>query len=187
MKGNGLDFLSADGKPHPDVAAKYFKAAGYESGKYEGTEPILMVGDNTGVGAKTAEVAKETFERLGFKVQLRQVQHATMFTRYCNNPSANVEVCPNVGWLKDFNDPQTILNPTFNGKNILEQGNSNWSELDVPEINEAMDKAELLPKEERAAAWAEIDKMVTAQAPAVPWIWDNQPLIQSANVNGVGL
>ncbi len=27
--------------------------------------------------------------------------------------------------------------------------------------------------------------MVTAQAPAIPWIWDKTPLIQSANVNGV--
>ena len=26
---------------------------------------------------------------------------------------------------------------------------------------------------------------MTAQAPAIPWIWDKTPLIQSANVNGV--
>ena len=78
-----------------------------------------------------------------------------------------------------------MLDPTFNGKNILEQGNSNWAELDDPAINKAMDEAELLPKEERPAAWAEIDKMVTEQAPVIPWIWDKQPLIQSANVNGV--
>jgi peptide/nickel transport system substrate-binding protein len=185
MKGTGVDFLSVDGKPQPELSAEYFKKAGYASGKYEGTEKILMVGSNAGVAAKAAEVAKENFERMGFNVQMRLVQQQTMYTRYCNTPSAKVAICPNVGWLKDFNDPQTMLNPTFNGKNILEQGNSNWSELDVPAINKAMDKAELLPKEERAAAWAEIDKQVTAEAPAVPWIWDKQPLIQSANVNGV--
>ena len=38
---------------------------------------------------------------------------------------------------------------------------------------------------DRAAAWAEIDKQVTAKAPAIPWIWDKTPLIQSENVNGV--
>ncbi len=185
MKGTGVDFLSPDGKPQPELSAEYFKKAGYASGKYEGTEKLLMVGSNAGVAAKTAEVAKENLERMGFNVQMRLVQQQTMYTRYCNTPSAKVAICPNVGWLKDFNDPQTMLNPTFNGKNILEQGNSNWSELDVPEINKAMDAAELLPLEERAAAWAEIDKQVTAQAPAIPWIWDKQPLIQSANVNGV--
>jgi peptide/nickel transport system substrate-binding protein len=184
-KGTGVDFLSVDGSPQPDLSAEYFKKAGYASGKYEGTEKILMVGSNAGVAAKTAEVAKENLERMGFKVQMRLVQPQTMYTRYCNTPSADVAVCPNVGWLKDFPDGQTILSPTFNGKNILEQGNSNWSELDDPAINKAMDAAEILPVDQRPAAWAEIDKMVTAQAPAVPWIWDKTPLIQSANVNGV--
>jgi peptide/nickel transport system substrate-binding protein len=90
-----------------------------------------------------------------------------------------------VGWLKDFNDGQSMLDPTFNGENVVPENNSNWPQLDVPEINKAMDDAELLPKEERPAAWAKIDKMVTDQAGVVPWIWDKQPLIQSANVNGV--
>ena len=146
-KGTGVDFLSVDGKPLPELSAEYFKAAGYASGKYEGTEKILMVGSNAGVAAKTAEVAKENLERMGFKVQMRLVQQQTMYTRYCNTPSAKVAICPNVGWLKDFADGQTMLDPTFNGKNILEQGNSNWAELDDPTINKAMDKAELLPKE----------------------------------------
>jgi peptide/nickel transport system substrate-binding protein len=185
MKGTGVDFLSADGKPQPELAAEYFKKAGYASGKYEGTEKILVVGSNAGVAAKTAEVTKENLDRMGFNVQMRLVQQNTMYTRYCNTPSANVAVCPNAGWYKDFADAQTILDPTFNGKNILPQGNSNWSELNDKAINEAIDKAELLPKEQRAAGWAEIDKMVTAQAPAVPFIWDKQPLIESANVNGV--
>src|SRR3954452_17597078 len=185
MKGTGVDYLSVDGKPQPDVSAKYFKAAGYASGKYEGKEKILMVGSNAGVAAKTAEVAKANLEAMGFNIQMRLVQQQTMYTRYCNTPSAKVAICPSVGWLKDFADGQTMLDPTFNGKNILDQGNSNWAQLDDPAINKAMDDAELLPKDQRPAAWANIDKMVVAQAPVVPWIWDKQPLIESANVNGV--
>ena len=38
MKGPGVDFLSVDGKPHPERRAEYFKKAGYPSGKYEGKE-----------------------------------------------------------------------------------------------------------------------------------------------------
>jgi peptide/nickel transport system substrate-binding protein len=184
MDGPGVDFLSKDGSPNLDLAADYFKKAGFSSGKYSGP-PILMVGTNEGVGAKAAEVAKENFEKLGFKVKLRQVNTNTMYTRYCNTPGAKVAVCPNVGWIKDFSDGQTMLDPTFNGKNILEQGNSNWSELNIPAINKAMDKAELAPADQRAQKWGEIDKMVTAQAPTIPWIWDKQPNIESANVNGV--
>jgi peptide/nickel transport system substrate-binding protein len=185
LKGTGVDFISPDGKPQPELSAEYFKKAGYASGKYEGTEKILMVGSNAGVAAKVAEVAKENLEKMGFVIQMRLVQQQTMYTRYCNTPAAKVALCPNVGWNKDFSDGQTMLSPTFNGKNILEQGNSNWAQLDVKEINEAMDAAEILPKEQRAAAWAAIDKSVVEQAPAVPYIWDKTPLIQSDDVAGV--
>jgi peptide/nickel transport system substrate-binding protein len=185
LKGTGVDFLSADGAPNPQLAAEYFKKAGYASGKYEGKDKILMVGSNAGVAAKVAEVAKQNFESLGFQVTMRLVQQQTMYTRYCNTPAAKVAVCPNVGWNRDFADGQTMLSPTFNGKNILPQGNSNWSQLNVPAINKAIDAAEILPKEKRAAAWAAIDKQVTEQAPAIPYIWDKTPLIESANVNGV--
>jgi peptide/nickel transport system substrate-binding protein len=185
MEGTGVDFLPPDGKPNLELAAEYLKKAGYPSGKYTGTEPILMVGSNTGVAGKTAEVTKENFEKLGFKVTLRLVNTNTMYTKFCNTPSAQVAVCPNVGWIADFSDGQTILDPTFNGKNILDQANSNWPQLDDPAINKAMDAAELLPADQRAAAWGNIDKMVTAQAAAVPWLWDKQAILESPNVNGV--
>jgi len=184
MDGPGLDFLNKTGAPNLQLATEYFKKAGFSSGKYSGP-PILMVGSNEGVGAKAAEVAKENFEKLGFKVTMRLVNTNTMYTRYCNTPGAKVAVCPNVGWIKDFSDGQTMLDPTFNGKNILPQGNSNWPELDVPAINKAMDDAELAAADKRPQLWGDIDKQVTAQAPAIPWIWDKQPNIESANVNGV--
>jgi peptide/nickel transport system substrate-binding protein len=184
MKGPGNDFM-ANPSGDPDLAAEYLKKAGFSDGKYSGP-PILMVADNSGVGAQGALVAQQQFEKLGFKVTLRQVTHDTMYTKYCNVPKANVQVCPNVGWIRDFADPQTVLDPTFNGKNIVAQNNSNWPQLDDPQINAAMDKAEqITDPAERAKAWAEIDKMVTAQAPLVPWLWDKFPTIESANVAGV--
>jgi peptide/nickel transport system substrate-binding protein len=186
LKGFGLDFMNTTGAPNPQVASEYFKKAGFASGKYEGKDEVLMVGDNSGVATKVAELAKTNFEQLGFKVKLRLVEHNVMYTKYCNVPTAAVAVCPNVGWLKDFADAQTLLDPTFNGKNIIPANNSNWSQLDDPAINDAMDKAELLAKpEERATAWANIDKMITEQAPAIPYVWDKNPEIRSANVNGV--
>ena len=186
LKGFGLDFMNTTGAPNPAVASEYFKKAGMASGKYEGKDELLMVGDNSGVATKVAELAKTNFEQLGFKVKLRLVEHNVMYTKYCNVPSANVTVCPNVGWLKDFADAQTLLDPTFNGKNIIPANNSNWSLLNDPTINDAMAKAELLAKpEERATGWANIDKMITEQAPAIPYVWDKNPEIRSANVNGV--
>jgi peptide/nickel transport system substrate-binding protein len=184
LEGPGLDFLSAPAGD-PDVAAEYLRAAGYESGRYEGGEPLLMVGTSEGVAQKAAEIAKENFEQLGFDVRLRLATTDAMYTRFCNVPSADVAICPNVSWGKDFADPQTLLDPTFNGANIIPQGNSNWPELDDPAVNAAMEEAKLLTDpDERAEAWARIDRMISELAPVVPWIWDRQPLLRSADVDG---
>jgi peptide/nickel transport system substrate-binding protein len=185
LEGPGIDFYS---NPAGDMnlSAELFKKAGYASGKYEGDEEFLMVGTSEGVAQKAAEVAKENFEKMGFKINLRLVTQDSMYTKFCNSPPAKVAICPNVGWIKDFADAQTYLDPTFNGNNILQTGNSNWSQLDDPEVNKMMEDAKLLTDpEERAQAWAEIDKKLTELAPSVNWVWDKTPLIRSENVNAV--
>jgi peptide/nickel transport system substrate-binding protein len=183
LEGPGIDFMS---HPAGDAAlsAEYFKKAGYASGKYEGDESILMVGTSEGVAEKAALVAKENFEKMGFKINLKLVTQDAMYTKFCNSPPAHVVICPNVGWLKDFSDAQTYLDPTFNGDNILQTGNSNWSQLDDPELNKMMNDAKLITEpQDRADAWAEIDKKITELAPAINWVWDKTPLIRSENVN----
>ena len=185
LKGPGIDFMS---HPAGDAAlsAEYFKKAGYASGKYEGNQELLMVGTSEGVAQKAAEVAKENFEKMGFKVRLRLVTQDAMYTKFCNSPPAKVAICPNVGWLKDFSDAQTYLDPTFNGANILQTGNSNWSQLNDPQLNKMMDDAKTITDPaERAKTWGEIDKRLTELAPAVDWVWDKTPGIRSSNVNGV--
>jgi peptide/nickel transport system substrate-binding protein len=179
-----LDFLK---KPEgdPALAASYMKKAGFANGKYSGP-PVLMVTDNAGNQKAAATVVLNSLKDLGFTVNFRPVTRDTMYSKYCGIPKSKTEVCPSTGWLKDFADPQTMLDPTFNGKNIVQTNNSNWPQLDVPAINTAMDKAETIVGEaERAQAWADIDKMVTAQAAAVTWQWDKPVLVRSANVNGV--
>jgi peptide/nickel transport system substrate-binding protein len=184
-EGPGVDFMS-NPKGDMELAAEYFRQAGYDSGKYEGTDELLMVGENAGVDERAADVAAEQFEKLGFSVRLRKVSGDAMYTKFCNVPGAKVAICPNVGWLKDFGDPQTFLDPTFNGENILPENNSNWSQLDDPALNEEMNAAKLLTDPaERAQAWAEIDRKVTELAPAVMWIWDDTSNLRSENVNAV--
>ena len=75
LNGPGLDFLA---QPRGDVelAAEYFRRAGFASGRYEGGETLLMVGENVGVGANAALVAQQQFARLGFDVRLRRVASA---------------------------------------------------------------------------------------------------------------
>jgi peptide/nickel transport system substrate-binding protein len=180
-----MDFLTTTGDPNPDLSAEYFRKAGYASGRYEGGGELLMVGVSTGVERQVAEVAKENLEQMGFKIRLRLVTPDALLTKFCRVPKAEVAVCPS-SWYKDFADAQTLLDPTFNGKNILPTGNSNYAQLDDPKINAAMTKAEtVIDPADRARAWADIDRMITEQAPSVPWSWDRTPLIRSEDVDGV--
>ncbi len=185
-QGSEYDFVQHP-TGDPQLAASYMKKAGFSSGKCEGSVcNITMVGDNAPPGKDTATVFKSQLEQLGFHVNFTPVDHDVMYTKFCNVPDNEPNVCPNVGWLKDFNDPQSILDVPFNGENIVSSNNSNWPLLDVPAINKAMDQARLInDPTQRAQAWGKIDDMIVAQAPAVPWVWDNQANIESADVAGV--
>jgi peptide/nickel transport system substrate-binding protein len=109
-------------------------------------------------------------EQLGFDLQIRLVPQDTMFTKFCNEPKQNVAICPNVSWFKDFADPQSMLDATFNGNHILQSGNVNWAELDVPAINDAMASAATQPVGAgHNQAWAKINHMIAEQAPGIPF------------------
>jgi peptide/nickel transport system substrate-binding protein len=184
-EGFGFDFMS-DPNGDPELAAEYFRKAGYESGKYEGDEEILQIGENSGVDKRVSEVLRDELAKLGFNVNLREVSSDTMYTRFCNVVATNYDVCSTVGWIADFRDPQATLQVPFSGEAIQPTNNSNWPLLDVPAINEAMDRAVLVTDpEERAQAWAEINRMITAQAPAIIYNWDSQGVMFSSNVNAV--
>jgi peptide/nickel transport system substrate-binding protein len=185
-QGSEFDFVQ-NPKGDPDVAASYMKKAGYSSGKCEGSQcSITMVGENSPPDSNTSQVVKDQLSQLGFKVSLQAVSGDVMYTKFCGVPANTPNVCPNVGWIKDFNDPQSILDVPFNGQSIVPSNNSNWPLLDDKSINDAMDKAVLVNDEQqRAEAWGKIDEDVTAQAPAIPWIWDDQANIESSDVAGV--
>jgi peptide/nickel transport system substrate-binding protein len=145
-----------------------------------------MVAPADGNGRHIAEIAKASFESLGFDVRLSLVSQQVMMTRFCGYPAAQVQVCPNVGWTRDFADGETFLDPTFNGNRIQPQGNANISQLDDPGVNAAIARAETLSDPRaRAAAWAAIDRRITALAPAVPLVWDKVSMLHSADVRAV--
>jgi peptide/nickel transport system substrate-binding protein len=175
-------------KPDGDraLSAEYFKKAGFASGKYEGSETLLLVADNAEPDKSIAEITERQLNEMGFKTKLRLVTRDTMLTKFCQVPASEVNVCPSFGWAQDFFDPQTVIDPIFNGENILKVSNSNWSEIDDPDVNAAIDKAkETVEPDRRAQAFAEANKKIVALAPAIPYMWDYQSLVASPNVRGV--
>lgn len=183
-EGPGVDFL-ANPSGDPEVARKYMAAAGYPDGRYTGEETVTVVGDSGDPSDKDAELVDEALRSLGFRTRLLLVDANTMFGRYCATTRARVNVCPNLGWIRDFADPQTVLDGAFNGAAISHEPgtNSNWPQLDDPAINAAMARAELIvDPQERAQAWGRIDRMITETGAAIPWLWDRQPVVSSEDV-----
>jgi peptide/nickel transport system substrate-binding protein len=175
-------------KPEGDraLSAEYFRKAGFASGKYEGSEELLLVADNAEPDKSIAQITERQLNEMGFETKLRMVTRDTMLTRFCQVPGSDVNVCPSFGWAQDFFDPQTMLDPTFNGENILEAANVNWSELDDDGVDAAIEKAKAtVEPDQRAQAWAEANKLIVAQAPAIPYMWDYQSNAASPNVRGV--
>ena len=131
-------------------------------------------------------MVRSQLEELGFDVDFQLVTLPVMQTKFCGVPENAPQVCPNVGWLKDFNDGQSMLDPTFNEENVVPENNTNWPQLNVPEVNEAINEAKLIDDlEERNRAWGDVDTRINEQAPAIPYTWDNVANIQSADVAGV--
>jgi peptide/nickel transport system substrate-binding protein len=175
-------FPSTGSRGNVAKARQLMRQAGYPSGLYTGPQ-VTMVADNTPPGSNMAQVVAADLARIGFKVKTISVTHSTMYTRFCNVPKNEPNICPNVGWLPDFHEPQAVLDVTFSGHRITPVNNSNWPLLNDPKINAAMDHAErLVDTRARWSAWGKIDRQVTLTAAAIPWLWENYPTLFSKHV-----
>ena len=183
-QGSAFDFLRSP-SGNLELAQSYMRKAGYPSGRYTGSANLLMVTDNTSADPLGAQVVQAQLAKLGLKTTIRQTTPQLVYTKFCGVPAAKVAICPTMQWSKDYYDGQSLLQPTFDGRRIQPSGNSNYPQLDDPAVNAAIDHAVPLPPgATRDAAWADVDKKIIAQAPAIPWLWDVGPLIASSNVVG---
>jgi peptide/nickel transport system substrate-binding protein len=182
--GPGYDFYK---NPNGDLALakSYMKKAGYPSGKYTGG-PVLAVADNIAPAKQTAEAIQQQLKAIGINLNLREVPHATMYSKFCEVPKAKVALCPNLGWGKDFFDSQSMIDPVFNGKNIVPSGNVNTAQANNPSLNARISAAtSVTDANKRAQLYGQLDKDLTGQVYYVTWLWDNNISYGSKNVNVV--
>jgi peptide/nickel transport system substrate-binding protein len=186
LQGPNLDFIK-NPNGDPSLAKSYMQKAGFKSGKCEGSVwDVTMVGDDAPPGKDTATVFQHQLEQLGFTVNFQPAANDIMITKFCAVPANQPQVCPNAGWIKDFNDPQSILQVPFSGESINPSNNPNWPQLNDPAINKAIaDAVTIQDPKQRAETWGKIDDQIMAQAPAVPFVWDYDVLVRSTDVNGV--
>ena len=170
------------------VAEKYMKKAGYPSGKYTGSKTATIVGSNNGADEEAInQLIQKDMNELGIKTHLIQVDQSIMYEKYCQVPKSNTDACPSGGWIRDFNDPFSILYPTFSSKVITPTANENFGQVRDPVLDKLMAKAlATVNPTQSAEAWAKADERIVDQAETVPEDFDIQPNIFSKNVHWVG-
>ena len=155
-RGPAYDFLGHPGGD-PALAARYLRRAGYRDGRYEGDAELLMVGVSGGNDQRAAEIARDSLERLGFKVKLRLTTADTMLTKFCGTPA---RACTSVRTSSGSATSPTPR-PCWPRRSAAgaspRQGNTNVSQLDVPVIDRAMaGAARVVEARRRAAAWGRL-------------------------------
>jgi peptide/nickel transport system substrate-binding protein len=154
--------------------------AGFENGY---PDPIFVVGSSTPPHDKYFESVRKDLEELGFtNIESKLPEFPNQYSQFYGIPSKDVALGVSAGWCQDYPDGFTFFDPLFHGDNILESGNSNYAEIDDPELNQAIDEAaaETDPAA-RDTAWQEVNKMATETAVWVPWSWDEDILPYSEN------
>jgi peptide/nickel transport system substrate-binding protein len=163
-------FRSKNHSGDVNKAKAEMRKAGYANGMYDGPPVTFMTGQSSITQAQSRILAA-SLAKIGIEVNIRLVTWDALFTKFCVVPKNEPELC-GLGWLPDFKDPVTMLDPLFNGKNILPTNNVNLSQLNDPKINAAMEKAKRIKNDRaRYAAWGKIDKQITEMGAVIPTQW----------------
>jgi len=146
-----------------------------------------MRSQNTGKGKATAEAIQAGLKRIGINVVIDLGAPATYYSQFIGSPSVlrknNVGLMY-AGWGADWPTGFGFFSSLVDGRKILAQGNSNYSELNDPTVNSLIDQAVGSTDANKAAdLWGQVDKAVMKTANLVPMTYDKALDILSTNVS----
>jgi peptide/nickel transport system substrate-binding protein len=157
------------------------RKAGFADGLYDGPA-VTMYTFNSTPSPQQGKVVAASLAKIGIDVKIKLASIDAMFTKFCVVQRYLPEICA-LGWLPDFKDPVTMIDPLFSGKAINPNYTNNMSQFNDPAVNAAIEKAKRIKDPDvRYAAWGKIDKMILQQAPIVPTTWSTTVNIVSDRV-----
>jgi peptide/nickel transport system substrate-binding protein len=157
------------------------RKAGYANGMYDGPAVTLYT-FNTTPSPQQAKVMAASLAKIGIDVNIKLASIDAMFTKFCVVQRFLPEICT-LGWLPDFKDPLTMIDPLFNSAAINPNYTNNMSLFKDPKVDAAMERAKRIRNERaRYAAWGRIDRMIMQQAPIVPTLWNTTVIVHSDRV-----
>jgi len=141
---------------------------------------------NTPVGAKSGAAFKEALQKASFKVSLNPINPDNFYSTIGKIAVQNEASL--VGWGPDWPAGSSVIPPLFDGKQIVPEGNQNYSQLNDPDVQAALDGANKEPDlDKQAKLWGDLDQLVIEKAAVVPLIWTKTSQISGSKVKGAYL
>lgn len=175
-------YKTTDFAGNVEAARDLMREAGYPTGLYTGPS-VVMAGEASEIERRTADVIAASLGKIGIKVRREEHRRPALLARMGVQKSG-IAIGASAVWCWDYPDSYTVLAPLFDGRRIREKGNTNYSQINSPSLNDLLDAAGRAAGDDRAAAWAAVDKFVMDLAPVVPWLWDSSPHLVSPRVVG---
>ncbi|GAA1665909.1 ABC transporter substrate-binding protein [Fodinicola feengrottensis] len=137
----------------------------------------------TPVSDRTAAAVKDAFARAGITVLPTPIARKEFYSTV-GKPGTEDELV-NTGFIPDWPSGAALYPPLFDGRQILSDGNSNFSLLDDPKVNQAIRAAEAEPDTRKAQTlWAQVDRLVMESAAIIPLQYVKVVILTGSKVTG---
>jgi len=166
----------------PDLRKARALAAGHFR---DGRVKLIYFSGNTTNEAQ-AQIVRQDLINLGFEA--RNITMESFFPRIYEFPMGrrgnDIDIGVSLGWCSDYPDPYDWINVLFYGPAIRDEGNINYSYMNLPKWNRKMEAAAKLvgPKRFKVYGQMDIDLMKNV-APIVPMRTYNNRYLFSDRVN----
>ncbi|MDQ1683981.1 MAG: peptide/nickel transport system substrate-binding protein [Frankiaceae bacterium] len=146
-----------------------------------------LASQNNGKGTRVATAVQASLKRAGINVIIDLGNAATYYSQFIGAPAVNRAKGRGLmvaGWGADWPTGYGFFSSLIDGRKILPQGNSNYSETKDDTIDTMIDQAVATTDPNKAGEiWGQIDKrLMTEDATLVPMTWDKALVINSKAV-----
>jgi len=147
-----------------------------------------------------AETLKDDLHPIGIGLDLQPIGDAE-WAQVVSNPETHAPLVIATDWVGDYPNASTFFLPTLSGEAITRERNSNqallgatpvllrrfgYSVLNVPSVEERIDRCLPLTGDEQTACWALLDKYLMAEiVPWVPFFVFTYAAVGSARLHGL--
>ncbi|GAA4555904.1 ABC transporter substrate-binding protein [Planotetraspora kaengkrachanensis] len=147
------------------------------------TPTIVYAYNQTPTQEKMTLAIKDALGKAGFNVVAKPLNPATYYDAI--GPVDNQYDVYWGGWAADWPTGSTAIQPQFDGRLIADNA-PNYTHLNVPEINTAIDEAnKVTDPTEAGKAWAAIDRKIMDQAAIVPEYYQTYFGLYGSGLGGV--